>query len=243
MDDKISKKSIKERLEDLKKAMNQKGLGGPGSVKAGAVLPSINKLPKPGNNSLSSKMGMPGIKQGSKKNPIKSAEQTQNKDIKDLKMKEAQNALKAKAPEMVKFEKNGQWSIQKMSNPANVNYDHAPDNIIDGATVNEVEDRGADVNLANVHRPGAEVTKSGYKGYKPEDNARRKAGNLTTETGVKGMPRVKNYGNSASVASSRIAAKDKAKSKKNPVKVITGADIPRELKDKYEKKGKYNPPS
>lgn len=185
-------KTLKERLEELKKAMKQGGLGGPGSIKAGAVLPSINKLPKPGNNSLASKIGIPSVGQASKKNPIKSAEQTQNKDIKDLKMKEAQAAMKAKAPEMVKFEKNGQWSFEK----------------------------------------------SGYKGYSAEDNARRKAKNLTTETDVKAMPRVKPYAKVGNVSAAKQAAKDKAKSKKMPVKVMTGDQVPQELRDKYEKKGK-----
>ena len=105
------KRSIKERWEELKKAMKNGGIGGPGSVKAGAVLPSISKLSKPGNNSLATSINIPSVKQPSKKDPIKSAEQTQNKDIKDLKMKEAQAALKT--PEMVKFEKNGQWSLTK----------------------------------------------------------------------------------------------------------------------------------
>lgn len=190
--DELSKKLTKLK-EALEKAMKQGGLGGAGSVKAGAVLPSINKLPKPGNNSNASKMGMPGIGQPSKKNPLKSAEQTQNKDIKDLKMKEAQAALKVKAPEMIKFEKNGQWSM---------------------------------------------VEKSNYAGYNEADNAKRKAKNLSTNTGIKAMPRIKEYGNSANVQASHEAARDKAKSKKMPVKVIAGNQIPQEMRDKYEKKGK-----
>lgn len=292
----MSKKSLRDRLEDLKKGMKNAGLGGAGSVKAGAVLPSINnKLSKPGHNSLATSVGIPNIAQPSKKNPMKSAEQTQNKDIKDLKMKEAQAALKAKAPQMIKFEKNGQWSLQKdyaskelsdreqkvkdlqrqvdagtykpdaskvaeamlpkpkkvvkfekngqwsmvkMEQASHMDFSDAPDSVIDGATVNQVEDRGSDLNVANVDRPGAHVEKSGYKGYKEEDNARRKAKNLTTETGLKSMPRVKQYGNSASVQASREAAKMKAKSKKNPVKIMTGDQIPQELRDKYEKKGK-----
>lgn len=291
----MSKKSLREKLEDLKKGMRNAGLGGAGSVKAGAVLPSINnKLSKPGHNSLATSVGIPNVAPKSKKNPLKSAEQTQNKDIKDLKMKEAQAALKTKAPQMVKFEKNGQWSLQKdyaskelsdreqkvknlqrqvdagtykpdsskiaeamikpkkvvkfekngqwsmvkMETPSNMSYDDAPDSVIDGATINQVEERGSDVNIANVHRPGSDVEKSGYKGYNEADNARRKAKNLTTETGLKSMPRVKQYGNSASVQASREAAKMKAKSKKNPVKIMTGDQIPQELRDKYETKGK-----
>lgn len=187
--DELSKK-LTELKEALEKAMKQGGIGGAGSVKAGAVLPSINKLPKPGNNSNASKMGMPGIGQPSKKNPLKSAEQTQNKDIKDIKMKEAQAALKS---QMIKFEKNGQWSM---------------------------------------------VEKSNYKGYNEADNAKRKAKNLTMDTGVKAMPRVKEYGNSASIQASREATKAKVKSKKMPIKVMTGDQIPQEIRDKYEKKGK-----
>ena len=167
--------SLEKKLNDLKdqliKAMKQGGLGGAGSVKAGAVLPSINKLPKVGNNSATPSVGKAPT---SKKNPLKAAEQIQNKDIKDIKMKEAQSALKG--PEMIKFEKNGQWSLDK----------------------------------------------SGYKGYNAADNERRKKNNLTTETDIKSMPRVKQYGGSGASAASKQAARDKAKSKKNPVKIMTG---------------------
>jgi len=235
MSDKLSKQLTE--LKELIKGMSNAGLGGAGSVKAGAVLPSINKLPKPGNNSVAGKVGIPGVGQGSKTNPVKSAEQTHNKDIKDIKMKEAKAAMKAKAPEMVKFEKNGQWSVVKMDQ-ASDQYDDAPDHIIDGTTTNQVVDRGSDVNVASANRPGADVQKSGYKGYDEKDNAKRKAKNLTTETGVKNMPRVKQYGNSASVQSRAMEAKYKAKNKKQPVTIMTGKDIPQELRDKYEKKGK-----
>lgn len=109
-------KTLKDKLlklkETLEKGMKNGGIGGPGAVKLGAILPSIKKVTsagkKPGNNSSTSSTG---IAQGSKKNPLKSAEQTQNKDIKDIKMKEAQAAMKG--PEMIKFEKNGQWSVEK----------------------------------------------------------------------------------------------------------------------------------
>jgi hypothetical protein len=100
---------IREKLEEFKKAMKQGGLGGPGSVKAGAMLPSMPKMPKPGHNSIASSTGIPGIKQPSKKNPIKSAEQTQNPDIKDMKMREAQEMLTK--PSVLKFDDNGQWSL------------------------------------------------------------------------------------------------------------------------------------
>ena len=109
-------RSFKKNLEDIKdlldKGMMNSGLGGPGSIKAGAVLPSINTMvPKVGNNSKT-----PSVNpvQSSKKNPIKQAQQIQNKDIKDIKMKEAQAAFKInKSEEVVKFNENGQWSLEK----------------------------------------------------------------------------------------------------------------------------------
>jgi hypothetical protein len=80
--------------ETLNKSMLNSGLGGAGSVRVrGAVLPTINYLPKPGNNSFASKIKIPSIKPKSTKNPLKSAEQTKNKDIKDIRMKEAQQQL------------------------------------------------------------------------------------------------------------------------------------------------------
>ena len=104
--------SLKDKLlklkEVLSKGMQNAGIGGKGSVKSGAVLPSISKLPKPGNNSATPSIG---ISQPSKKDPMKQAEQTQNKDIKDIKMKEAQAKLNLKKEEVVKFDSNGQWSI------------------------------------------------------------------------------------------------------------------------------------
>lgn len=108
LEDKLLK--LKEVLE---KGMKNGGIGGPGAVKLGAMLPSVKDVTsagKPaGNNSATPSIG---IKQPKKKNAKKQAEQTQNKDIKDIKMKEAQDALKNS--EVVKFEKNGQWSLTKM---------------------------------------------------------------------------------------------------------------------------------
>lgn len=83
-------KKLRQLKELLEKGMNNAGLGGAGSVKAGKVLPSISKMPKPGNSSVAGKIKIPGLPAASKVNPIKSIEQVQNKDIKDLKMKEAQ---------------------------------------------------------------------------------------------------------------------------------------------------------
>lgn len=105
-------KKLKELKELLEKNMSNKGLGGPGSIKAGAVLPSINTMtPKVGNNSKTPSVNPA---QPSKKNPVKQAEQVQNKDIKDIKMKEAQATLALKKDEeVIKFDENGQWSLDK----------------------------------------------------------------------------------------------------------------------------------
>lgn len=303
----MSKKSLREKLEDLKKGMRNAGLGGAGSVKAGAVLPSINnKLSKPGHNSLATSIGIPNVAPQSKKNPLKSAEQTQNKDIKDLKMKEAQAALKAKAPQMIKFEKNGQWSLQKdyaskelsdreqkvknlqrqvdagtykpdsskiaeamiqpkkvvkfekngqwkmvkMETPSTMSYDDAPDSVIDGATINQVEERGSDVNVANVNRPGAEVHKSNYgpkdmKLYNPTDNIKRKktrTSEVVENVGQnKGVRQYTTSGSSTDKARSSAELKrQKAANKKAPVKTLKDMDpkVVQELRDKYETKGK-----
>lgn len=107
------KKSLEEIGSGLHKGMNNSGLGGAGSVKAGAVLPNITMLPKKGHNSLSSKIKMPSVAPSSKKNPIKSAEQIQDKDIKDMKMKEARSNL----VDIVKTLQNGQWTLEKSSYP------------------------------------------------------------------------------------------------------------------------------
>jgi hypothetical protein len=107
------KKSLQEMEFALSKGMNNSGLGGVGSVKDGAVLPNTSILPKKGNNSLSSKIKMPSVAPASKKNPIKSIEQIQNKDMKDTKMKEA----KSNMPDIVKTLPNGQWTLEKSSYP------------------------------------------------------------------------------------------------------------------------------
>lgn len=128
--------SLKDKLlklkETLEKGMKNGGIGGPGAVKSGAVLPSLPKASKPGStNSATPSVGK--APEG-KKNPIKQAEQTQNKDIKDIKMKEAQAALSMKkkeeiAPEgsknretyekeFLKYDTNGQWSLDKSDEEA-----------------------------------------------------------------------------------------------------------------------------
>lgn len=109
MSDSLVKKLILLK-EALEKTMNNSGLGGPGSVKAGAVLPNKTfKVNKPGHNSMASKVKIPSVAPESKKDPIKSIQQVQNKDIKDLKMKEAQ----AKFGEVIKALPNGQWALDK----------------------------------------------------------------------------------------------------------------------------------
>lgn len=180
-------KKLLELKDLLEKGMNNSGLGGSGSVKAGLVLPSISKLPKPGNSSLAGQVKIPNLPSSSKKNPVKSAEQTQNKDIKDLKMKEAQAQLVSKPmmKEELSFSENGQWSLDK----------------------------------------------SGYKGYTPEDNARRKANNTGETTGIHSMDSIKRYGGSGPSAAEREAREMRAKSKKNPVKVFTPEEIAEMNKD------------
>jgi len=74
------------------------------ALKTQTTLPSIKmpeaKVPK----AKASLPKAPDLQQGSKKNPVKVAEQTQNKDIKDVKMKEAQEHLKIN-------KSTGQWSL------------------------------------------------------------------------------------------------------------------------------------
>lgn len=102
--------SLVDKLNSLKKGMMNSGLGGAGSVKAGAVLPNKISIPKSSNNSAASKIKMPGVALQSKKDPMRSIAQTQNKDIKDLKMKEAHAQF---GGQVVKFEDNGQWNLEK----------------------------------------------------------------------------------------------------------------------------------
>ena len=75
------------------------------ALKTQVSLPSIKDLGAPLKTpEVKSTTKLPGVQQGSKKNPIKSAEQTQNKEIKDLKMKEAQEHFKIN-------KSTGQWSL------------------------------------------------------------------------------------------------------------------------------------
>ncbi len=118
MTDNLKDKLLKLK-EQLSKAMKQGGIGGQGAVKAGAVLPSIKRVTSAGkaggNNSTTPSVG---ITQPSKKNPIKQAEQIQNKDLKDIKMQDAQAQLKSNP--LIKFDKNGQWSLNKAEKKSKV---------------------------------------------------------------------------------------------------------------------------
>jgi hypothetical protein len=107
----LEQKLIKLK-ESLSKAMNNSGIGGAGSVISGALLPNLNKPKNVNNNSLASKIKIPGLESGSKKNPMKQIQQIKNKDIKDMKMREAQSALKTP---MLKVENNGQRSLNEIS--------------------------------------------------------------------------------------------------------------------------------
>lgn len=102
-----------ELKELLEKSMNNSGTGGAGSVKAGSVLPNINKLPKPGHASTAGKVKIPGQASASKKNPLDVAQQTHNKDIKDIRMKEAHAQMVMQKSDEISFADNGQWSLSK----------------------------------------------------------------------------------------------------------------------------------
>lgn len=110
MSDSLIKKLILLK-EVLEKTMSNSGLGGPGSVKAGAVLPNKTfKVKQQGHNSMASRVKIPSVAPQSKKDPVKSIQQIHNKDIKDIRMKEAQARF---GNQLVKFEQNGQWSLEK----------------------------------------------------------------------------------------------------------------------------------
>jgi len=339
--------NLKDKLlklkEELNKSMKQGGIGGPGAVKRlGAVLPSLKAVTTAGK-ATGNKSATPstGITQQSKKNPIKSAEQTQNKDIKDIKMKEAQAAMKGPsmtkkegrcwdgyeptpgkkayedgsckpikkkehikvdaeiAPEgsknresykdefekkeYIQLNKGGQWSLEKMkhretavpgvselgiearratgkptretgyarvSTPEhhkNVakqiakenlketkkikpklvknadEYGSSSDKVVNNTTVNEAKNQGTDVNIGQ--KASVEVNKSGYKGYTETDNIRRKKNNMSEDTGIHSMNRIKRYGGSGPDAAGKEAKKYQQKNKKQPVKTFSTEEI------------------
>ena len=105
-DNKLINKETNQQIKDLSKGMKNSGIGGKGAVKLGAVKPSIKAVSLKQPGSTNSSTPSIGKAPASKKDSMLAAQQIQNKDIKDIKMKEAQ-------AHMVKFEKNGQWSMQK----------------------------------------------------------------------------------------------------------------------------------
>lgn len=250
--DKLKDKLLKLK-EELEKSMKNSGLGGPGSVKAGAVLPSLKPVTsagKPtGNNSATPSIG---ISQPSKKDPMKQAQQIQNKDIKDIKMKEAQSAMKG--AEMIKFDDNGQWSIDKADDyktretavpgvsemgiearrgtgkPALETGYHrvtSPEKHKEMARqmAREQIEQTKRIKPKLVKEEDSEIEKSGYEGYTESDNARRKMNNLSDESGIHSMNRIKRYGGSGPNAVAREVTEMKRKSKNNPVKVYSPEEI------------------
>jgi len=91
-----------EELEELIKSLKKK-------ISSSNVLPSIKPLKtdtKPRIKGMSTSPKMPGMPSASKKNPVKQAEQVKNNDIKDMKMREAREALNVN-------KSTGQWEINK----------------------------------------------------------------------------------------------------------------------------------
>jgi hypothetical protein len=76
---------------------------------------------------------------------------------------------------------------------------------------------------------------SRYEGYTDADNVKRKANNLGEETGLKSMPHMKQWSKRGVDTPDKEAKKLRAKSKKNPVKVITD---PKEIEEKMKGAGR-----
>lgn len=227
-------KKLRDLKELLEKGMNNTGLGGAGSVKSGLVLPTLSKLPKAGHTSNAGQVKIPNVTPATKKSPVKSAEQTQNKDIKDLKMKEAQAQLAVKpmtkdegSKDLYHIHENGVKITSTPMDLQEIQEKHGG--------VKKLESNGFRVVQ---HVPTEKISfkkngqweiedmdKSGYKGYTPEDNARRKANNTSETTGIHTMDSIKQYGGNGPSAAAREAADMKAKSKKNPVKVFSPEEI------------------
>jgi len=91
-----------KKLEELIKNLKS-------SVQSSAVLPSIKQPKLQGIKTPTSQTQIPNVAPQSKKNPVKQAEQIKNKDIKDMKMREAREALN--------INKSGQWSIEPLAKP------------------------------------------------------------------------------------------------------------------------------
>ena len=97
------------KLHEIKKSLK------PGTVEGGRNMPTI-KTPfdnGPKTNSTTGTQKLKGIGPGSKVNPVKQAEQVQNQDIKDIKMKEAQAALKVKPLDLKKDEDKTKYLLNK----------------------------------------------------------------------------------------------------------------------------------
>ena len=93
-------KKIKE-LEELIKGLKA-------NIESSSVLPSIKQSKLQGVKAPSSSATkLPGISPKSKKSPVKQAEQIKNADIKDMKMREAREALNVN-------KSTGQWSIETL---------------------------------------------------------------------------------------------------------------------------------
>jgi len=242
--------SLKDKLlklkESLTKGMNNSGIGGKGSVKLGAVLPSLKAVTtagkKTGNNSSTKSTG---ISQPSKVNPIKSAQQTHNPDIKDIKMKEAQIALKINKneQEFIKFDKSGQWSLNKMKDretsvkgvselgiearraTGKPSSETGYVRVTSPESHKKVAREIARKNLEETKSIKPKLNKSGYKGYTETDNIKRKKNNMSENTGISSMNRIKQYGGSGPNAAAKEAAEMKRKSKRNPVKVFSAEEI------------------
>lgn len=216
-----------ELKELLEKGMKNSGLGGVGSVKnKGAVLPSISKMPKPGHTSQAGAVGIPGQASATKKSPIKSAEQTHNKDIKDIKMKEAHAELamkKGEGEDLYHIHENGKKITSEPMTLKDIETKHGGVKKLEGSGFRVVQHKPEQMAVAKNGQWSLE--KSGYKGYTPEDNAKRKANNTGETTGIHTMDSIKAYGGSGPSAADREAKEMKAKSKKNPVKIYTPEEI------------------
>lgn len=235
--DKLADKLL-ELKELLEKSMNNVGVGGEGKIRAGAVLPSINKLPKPGHVSNASTTKIPGQASASKVSPVKSAEQTHNKDIKDIKMKEAHASLvMQKAEDLYHIHENGMKITDEPMTLKDIHEKHGGVKKLESNGYRVIQHKPEEVKIAKNGQWS--LDKSNYKGYTPEDNARRKANNTGETTGIHTMDSIKAYGGSGPSAADKEAKEMKAKSKKNPVKIYSPEEIaemnkPKEPTEKTE---------
>lgn len=222
--DKLTDKLL-ELKELLEKSMNNVGTGGAGSVKAGAVLPSINKLPKPGNASVAGKVKIPGQTSASKKNPLDVAQQTHNKDIKDIRMKEAHaQIVMQKAEDLYHIHENGMKITSEPMTLKDIHEKHGGVQKLESNGYRVIQHKPEEVKIAKNGQWS--LDKSNYPGgYSPEDNAKRKANNTGEKSGIHSMDSIKRYGGSGPNAADKEAKEMRAKSKKNPVKVYTPEEI------------------